>query len=78
MKVHFSPAIQAKLDRAAAQQGRNTESLIQEAVERLVDHNEWFIRQVEEGLSAADRGEFVEHHEIGKLVHSHRELRPKI
>jgi hypothetical protein len=28
MNVHFSPEIQAKLDRAAAQQGRNTESLM--------------------------------------------------
>jgi predicted transcriptional regulator len=70
MNVHFSPEIQAKLDRVAAQQGRKTESLIQEAVERLLDYDEWFARQVEEGLSAADRGEFVEHDEIGKLIDS--------
>ena len=70
MNVHFSPEIQAKLDRAAAQQGRNTESLIQEAAERLLNHDEWFARQVEQGLSAADRGEFVEHDEIGKLIDS--------
>jgi predicted transcriptional regulator len=70
MNVHFSSEIQAKLDRAAAQQGRNTESLIQEAVERLLNYNEWFARQVEEGWSAANRGEFVEHDEIGKLIDS--------
>jgi predicted transcriptional regulator len=45
-------------------------SLIQEAVERLLNYDEWFARQVEEGLSAADRGEFVEHDEIGKLINS--------
>ena len=70
MNVHFSPEIQAKLECAAAQQGRNTESLIQEAVERLLNYDEWFARQVEEGLSAADRGEFVEHDEVGKLIDS--------
>lgn len=70
MNVHFSPEVRAKLDRAAAEQGRNTESLIQEAVERLLNYDEWFARQVEEGLSAADRGEFVEHDEIGKLINS--------
>jgi predicted transcriptional regulator len=59
MNVHFSPEIQAKLERAAAEQGRNTESLIQEAVERLLDYDEWFARQVKEGLSAADRGSLL-------------------
>jgi len=68
MNVHFSTEVQAKLDRAASEQGRNTESLVQEAVGRLVNYDEWFARQVEEGLSAADRGEFVEHDEIGKLI----------
>jgi predicted transcriptional regulator len=39
-------------------------------VERLLNYDESFARQVEEGLSAADRGEFVEHDEIGKLINS--------
>jgi predicted transcriptional regulator len=68
MNVHFSPEVQAKLDRAAAEQGRDAESLIREAVERLLDFDEWFARQVEDGLSAADHGEFVGHDEIGKLI----------
>jgi predicted transcriptional regulator len=70
MKVHFSPEVQAKLDRAAAEQGRSSESLVREAVERFLDFDDWFARQVEEGLSAADRGEFVEHDEVGKLINS--------
>jgi predicted transcriptional regulator len=70
MEVHLSPDLQAKLDRVAAQQGRDTESLVQEAVERLLNYDEWLTRQVEEGLSAADRGEFVEHDDIGKLIDS--------
>jgi len=39
---------------------------VQEAVARLLDYDEWFIREVEQGLAAADRGEFIEHDEIGK------------
>ena len=39
---------------AAAQQGRKTKSLIQEAVEHLLNYDELFARQVEEGLSAAE------------------------
>jgi predicted transcriptional regulator len=70
MDVNLSPELEAKLNRKAAEQGRDSQSLIQEAVERLVDYDEWFIREVETGLAAADRGEFVEHDEVGKLIDS--------
>jgi predicted transcriptional regulator len=43
---------------------------VQEAVERLVDYDDWFLREVEKGLSAADRGEFLEHEDIGTLIKS--------
>ncbi len=70
MEVDFTAELQAKLVRLAAEQGRNAESLVQEAVERLVNFDEWFMREAEKGLDAADRGEFVEHEEIGKLIES--------
>jgi len=68
MEVHFTVDLQAKLARLAAEQGRNTEALVQEAVERYVNFDEWFMREVEKGLEAANRGELVEHEEIGRLI----------
>jgi len=68
MEVNLPPELETKLNRKAAQQGRDSASLVREAVERLVDHDEWFVREVEKGLAAADRGEFVEHDEVGKLI----------
>jgi len=68
MEVDFTPDLEAKLDRLAAEQGRDAKALVREAVERLVNYDEWFIREVEKGLAAADRGEFIEHEEIGKLI----------
>jgi predicted transcriptional regulator len=70
MEVHFTSELEAKLTRIAAEQGRKTEALVQEAVERFVNFDEWFMREVEKGLEAADRGEFVEHEEIGKFIES--------
>jgi len=70
MEVNLSPDLEAKLNRKAAQQGRDSQSLVREAVERLVSYDEWFVREVEKGLTAADRGEFVEHEEVGKLIDS--------
>jgi predicted transcriptional regulator len=68
MEVDLTPDIQAKLMRLAAEQGRDTKALVREAVERFVDHDEWFVQEVERGLAAADRGELIEHDEVGKLI----------
>jgi predicted transcriptional regulator len=68
MEVKLSPELEAKLNRKAAMEGRDSQSLVQEAVERLVNYDEWFIREIEKGLAAADSGDFLEHEEIGKLI----------
>lgn len=65
MEIRLSPELQAKLDRIAAQQGRDTESLVHEAVERLIGYDEWFIREVEKGLAQIERGEVLEHEDVG-------------
>jgi predicted transcriptional regulator len=70
LSVDLSPDLHAKLARLAAQEGRDTEALAREAIERLVDYSEWFLREVDIGLSAADRGEFVEHEDVRKLLDS--------
>jgi predicted transcriptional regulator len=49
-------------------QGRASEVLVGEAVKRLVHYDEWFLREVEKGLAAADRGEFVEHSGLRKMI----------
>ena len=70
MEVRFSPELQSKLTRLAAEQGRDTEVLVIEAVERAINYDEWFAREVEKGLAAADRGEFVDHEDVRKLIDS--------
>lgn len=34
----------------------------------MVDYDAWFVREVEAGLAAADRGELLDHEEIGNLI----------
>lgn len=59
MEVHLSPDLEAKLAQLASQQGRDSEALVVEAVQRMVNYDEWFVREVEKGIAAADRGQFV-------------------
>jgi predicted transcriptional regulator len=72
VEVHFPPEIESKLSRIAAERGRNAESLVFEAVERLVgqiaSHDEWFLGEVEKGIAAAERGEFIEHADVRTLI----------
>jgi predicted transcriptional regulator len=65
MEVHFPPDLEAKLNQKAMEQGRDTESLVYEAVERFIDHDEWFVREVEKGLAQIERGDVLEHEEVG-------------
>jgi predicted transcriptional regulator len=68
MEVRWNPDLQEKLTRLASQQGRDSEALVVKAVERMVNYDEWFLQEVEKGLAAADRGEFVEHENVRKLI----------
>jgi predicted transcriptional regulator len=68
MDVPLNPDLQAKLTRLAAEQGRASESLVVEAVERMVNYEEWFLREVNKGLAAAERGEFVDHADVRKMI----------
>jgi predicted transcriptional regulator len=68
MEIRLNPDLQAKLSRLAAEQGRPSETLVLEAVERMVNYDEWFIREVNKGLEAAERGELIEHSEVRKMI----------
>jgi predicted transcriptional regulator len=68
MMLQISPELQAKLEHLAAQQGRDAQSLVREAIERLVDYDAWFLREVEKGMAQAARGELLEHEEVGRRL----------
>lgn len=70
MEVPLKPDLQAKLSRLAAQQGQATETLVVEALERLVNYDEWFLREVDKGLAAAEHGDLVDHAEVRKMIDS--------
>ena len=64
MEIHLTPEREARLNQLAARSGRNTAELVQEAVDRLLDYESWFIQEVEKGLAQSTRGELIEHEEV--------------
>lgn len=64
MEIRLTPEKEAKLNQLAARSGKDTAELLQEAVDRLLDYDTWFIQEVEKGLAQAARGELIEHEEV--------------
>ena len=67
MEVHLNSDLQAKLIRLAEARGRDAEMLAREAIERFVNYDEWFIREVE-GVASADRSERLTHEEVSERL----------
>ncbi|HMJ62545.1 MAG TPA: hypothetical protein VK493_12320 [Bryobacteraceae bacterium] len=69
MEVHLPQSQEAQLNDLAAQTGRGTDDLVQEAVARMLAHNDWFKAQVQIGIDQIARGEFIEEEEMD-AIHS--------
>jgi predicted transcriptional regulator len=68
MEIHLNPEKEARLSQIATQRGLNADDLVQQALNRYLDDDERFIAAVNTGLTAADRGDFVEHEEVWSNV----------
>ena len=68
MEVHLLQNQEAGLNELAAKTGRGTDELVQEAVAKLLAHNERFQAQVQIGVDQIERGEFIEEEEMDARV----------
>jgi len=66
-----------RLDRLARTLDRPRSWVLSEAVDRYLDHEEWFAQEVARGIAEADRREFVPHDKVIRdLRRRARKLRP--
>lgn len=68
MEVPLQPDKEAQLAQIAAQRGLKTDELAQEVLSRYLEDDRHFIEAVDIGLTAADRGQFVEHEKVRKRL----------
>ena len=71
MEVSLSPEQQAKLARLAQERGTDAQALAREAIVRLLDYDDWFVREVEKGLAQVDNGNTFTHEELGTRLNKH-------
>lgn len=65
MELHLPRELEGKLAVAASRRGVSVEALAREALERAVDYDDWFIREVEKGLAQIDAGQVLTHEAVG-------------
>jgi predicted transcriptional regulator len=68
MEVHFTPEMQAKLDRVATENNSGADEYVQQLVERYLEDDASFRAAVRKGIEQADRGEFIEEEEMDTRV----------
>ena len=68
MEVPLQPDKEAQLAQIAAQRGLKTGELAREVLSRYLEDDKHFVEAVNLGLAAAERGEFVEHEDVGKKL----------
>ncbi|HEY2545201.1 MAG TPA: hypothetical protein VGI46_03955 [Candidatus Acidoferrum sp.] len=68
MEVHLPPELQAKVERAAAENNSDAEGYVKQLVEHYLDHDAWIRQQVKKGPDQLDRGESLSHEEVGARI----------
>ncbi len=67
LSVRLAPSMRDELNELATSTGRNRNMLIQEALRRFLDTQRWQIARIEEGMRAADAGDFASDVEMSAL-----------
>ena len=68
MEVHLPQEQETQLNALAAQTGRATDELVQEAVAQMLAYNDWFQAQVQIGIEQIARGEFIEEEDMDARI----------
>jgi len=74
MEISLAPEVETRLTRIASEAGKDPSQVVQELVADYLEHDEWFRREVQKGLTSLDDGKFVSHEEVGRQIE--RILRP--
>ncbi len=68
MEVHFTPEQEAQLSQVASHAGTDAERLVKDAALRLLEQYARFRAAVREGVTQADREEFIEEEEMDARI----------
>lgn len=60
-----------RIDSIAATMGRSRNWLLNKALDDILEHQAWFVAEVEKGIEAADKGEFASPEEVTAIFNKY-------
>jgi len=60
-----------RIDAIATSMGRSRNWLLNKALDDILDHQAWFVAEVQKGIAAADKGEFASPEEVTAIFNKH-------
>jgi predicted transcriptional regulator len=70
--IRMYPRMLKRVDGIARAVSRSRAWVINQAVERYLDYEEWFVGAVKRGLKEAETGQLIEHEEVVRTWESKR------
>lgn len=62
--VNLTDAEEAHLRDTAQREGLSVDDVVSRMVQRQMDYDAWYVRQVRQGMEEADRGELIPHEDV--------------
>ena len=64
--VRLDEAILGRVDHLAGELSRSRSWVIKQAIERFLEYEEWFVKEVKDGLKEVERGETATDDEVAR------------
>lgn len=68
MELEFPPELESQLQMAAADSGKTPQEFVQDSIRDMLQGRAEFITAVQQGVLAADLGDFIEHEEVTRQL----------
>jgi predicted transcriptional regulator len=60
-----------RIDAIASSMGRSRNWLLNKALDDILEHQAWFVGEVQKGIAAADKGEFASPEEVTEIFNKY-------
>jgi predicted transcriptional regulator len=60
-----------RIDAIASSMGRSRNWLLNKALDDILEHQAWFVAEVQKGIAAADKSEFASSEEVTAIFNKH-------
>jgi predicted transcriptional regulator len=68
MIVTFPSELEEQLTRLASRQGKDSATVVIDAVRQMIDHDSWFMAEVDKGLAQIAAGSTLSHEQAGQRL----------